>query len=204
MSVLEIGAGSGSGLQNVFSLKGHCALYAGIDLDPRVLNNPNLDQASVADAAHRPFEDNQFDLVFHKMVAEHFEHPGQALAEIARVLKPGGLMMFETPNRYYYAMVIANWTPTWFHRFVVRHLGSGLSEEEVFPTFYRLNDKPTIERLCPEATMNAVVTCHSIPPGYLRSSAITFLLGVLYEGLSSVSSHSYERVSGSLRIKPLN
>jgi hypothetical protein len=37
MNVLEIGAGSGQGHQNVFHLRGSCARYAGVDLDPRVL-----------------------------------------------------------------------------------------------------------------------------------------------------------------------
>jgi SAM-dependent methyltransferase len=181
MRVLEVGAGSGVGLQKVFPLKGRCALYAGVDLDPRVLGNPNLDKAYVADAAHLPFKEAEFDLVFHKMVAEHLENPGRALAEIARVLKPDGHLLFETPSRFYYAMLIANWTPTWFHRFFVRRFGSGRSDGEVFPTYYRLNDKPTIEQLCREAKLDAAVIFQSIPPGYLRSNAVTFLIGILYE-----------------------
>ena len=66
MNVLEIGAGSGRGSQNVFELRGSCARYAGVDVDPRVLENPHLDEAFVADAAALPFEDRSFDPVFHK------------------------------------------------------------------------------------------------------------------------------------------
>ena len=55
MNVLEIGAGSGRGHQNVFPLRGSCARYAGVDLDPRVLENLHLDEAFVADAAALPF-----------------------------------------------------------------------------------------------------------------------------------------------------
>ena len=112
MRVLEIGAGSGRGRQNVFRLKGRCAHYAGVDLDPRVLENSHLDEAMVADAAGLPFEDGSFDLVFHKMVAEHLADPLEALAETARVLKPGGVLLFETPSRFYYPMLIADLTPT--------------------------------------------------------------------------------------------
>ena len=55
MDVLEIGAGSGRGHQNVFPLRGSCAGYAGVDLDPRVVENPHLDEAFVADAARAAF-----------------------------------------------------------------------------------------------------------------------------------------------------
>jgi ubiquinone/menaquinone biosynthesis C-methylase UbiE len=181
MKVLEIGAGSGKGLQNVFHLKAHCAFYAGVDLDPRVLDNPYLDHAEVADAAYLPFEEATFDLVFHKMVAEHLEDPRAALTEAARVLKPGGRLMFETPNRFYYAMVVAYLTPTWFHRFYVRRFASGRTEEEVFPTYYRLNDRRTIERICRKAGLEPTLTFWSTPPGYLRFSTVTFFVGVLYE-----------------------
>ncbi|WP_052954564.1 class I SAM-dependent methyltransferase [Microvirga vignae] len=181
MKVLEIGAGSGSGLQNVFALKAHCAFYAGVDLDPRVLDNPYLDYAQVADASRLPFKDAAFDLVFHKMVAEHLEDPQAALIETARVLKTGGQLIFETPSRFYYPMLIARVTPTWFHRFYVRYFASGRTENEVFPTYYRLNDRRTIEMLCREVGLEPTITFHSTPPGYLRFSVVTFLLGVFYE-----------------------
>jgi SAM-dependent methyltransferase len=181
MNVLEIGAGSGRGHQNVFDLRGSCARYVGVDLDPRVLDNPHLDEAFVADAGALPFEDQSFDLVFHKMVAEHLDNPAAALAETARVLKPGGRLRFETPSRFYYPMLIANLTPTSFHRYFVGRFGSGRAEEEVFSTLYRLNDERTIDRLCRGAGLDPEVTFRSTPPGYLRFSAVTFMLGVLYE-----------------------
>ena len=181
MKVLEVGAGSGRGRQNVFRLRGNCALYAGVDLDPRVLENPHLDRAFMADAAELPFDDQSFDLVFHKMVAEHLDKPGAALAETARVLKPGGRLLFETPSRFYYPMLVANLTPIRFHRYYVKRFGSGRGEEEVFPTLYRLNDRRAIDRFCRDAGLEPEVTFRSTPPGYLRFSALTFMIGVLYE-----------------------
>ena len=181
MSVLEIGAGSGRGNQNVFQLRGRCARYAGVDLDPRVLENPHLDEAVVADAAALPFEDQTVDLVFHTMVAAHLDEPAAALAETARVLKPGGRLLLETPSRFYYPMLIANLTPTWFHRYFVGRFGSGRTKEEVFPTLYRLNDGRTVDRLCRGAGLDLEVKFRSTPPGYLRFSTVTFMLGVLYE-----------------------
>src|SRR5262245_49926170 len=89
MKVLEIGAGSGTGLQHVFPLKGRCALYVGIDPDPRVLDNRYLDCAEVTDAARLPYKDGTFDLVFHRMDAEHLEAPRAGLTETARVMRTG-------------------------------------------------------------------------------------------------------------------
>lgn len=45
-----------------------------------------------------PFESETFDLITHWHVIEHVENVADALGEWRRVLKPGGLMVFETPN----------------------------------------------------------------------------------------------------------
>jgi len=54
---------------------------------------------------------------------KHFEEPMACHREIARVLKPGGLLLFQTPSRYCYPMLAAQVTPQWFHEFYVRHFG---------------------------------------------------------------------------------
>ena len=181
MHVLEIGAGSGEGQQARFALKGRVARYVGVDLDPRVETNRHLDEGRLADAAKLPFPDASFDLVFHKMVAEHLEHPGAAMSEAARVLKPGGRLLFETPSRFYYPMLISRVTPLGLHRLIVGRLGSGRIEADVFPTFYRLNDRGTIQAHAQEAGLEATVQFRSNPPGYLRFHPLAFRLGVAYE-----------------------
>ncbi len=45
-----------------------------------------------------PFEDNVFDVVVSWHVIEHVESVSQTLQEWQRVLKPGGLMVLETPD----------------------------------------------------------------------------------------------------------
>jgi ubiquinone/menaquinone biosynthesis C-methylase UbiE len=179
--VLEIGAGSGTANQNHFDLCGRVARYVGVDPDPIVLNNPYLDEAHQCNADYLPFPDESFEVVFHYYVAEHFEEPTACNREIARVLKPGGLLLFQTPSRYWYPMLAAQVTPQWFHEFYVRHFGSGRTENEVFPTYYRFNDEHAIR----EQLKNCGFTCElenlSVAPGYLRFSRLSFLAGVLYE-----------------------
>ena len=192
--VLEIGAGSGKNHQNHFELRGKVARYVGVDSDPSVLSNSFLDASYQVGAESLPFENETFDLVFHNYVAEHFESPLACNREISRILRKGGLLLFQTPNRYYYPCIVASVTPHWFHAFYVRHFGSGRTEKEVFPTFYRLNDAETISTQLRSCGFDCDIEFHSTPPGYLRFNKFTFLAGVFYE-------KTFERHFPSLRAK---
>ncbi len=44
------------------------------------------------------FEDNSFQIVITKHVVEHLPDPEKGIAEMSRVLAPGGLLVFATPN----------------------------------------------------------------------------------------------------------
>ena len=49
-------------------------------------------------AAPLPFDDASFDLVFMTEVLEHLFFPDRALADINRILRPGGYLLLSTPN----------------------------------------------------------------------------------------------------------
>lgn len=51
-----------------------------------------------ADGMHLPFGSSMFDLVLSSEVIEHILQPENMLAEIYRVLKPGGHVVLTTPN----------------------------------------------------------------------------------------------------------
>lgn len=51
-----------------------------------------------ADAEHLPFEDASFDIVVMSEVIEHLLRPENAVWEIARILKPGGVYIMTTNN----------------------------------------------------------------------------------------------------------
>ncbi|HEX5712640.1 MAG TPA: class I SAM-dependent methyltransferase, partial [Solirubrobacterales bacterium] len=79
----------------------------GVDLDAEVVAKvsaaakPNT-RFEVADMRKLPFGDDEFDLVVSFETIEHVEDPETVLDELARVLKPGGLLVVSTPNRDVY------------------------------------------------------------------------------------------------------
>ncbi len=74
----------------------------GVDASERAIttaqhNYPGI-EFKVADVAHLPFTDNFFDFVYSLDVIEHVKDFKPMLAEVKRVLKPGGYLYLQTPN----------------------------------------------------------------------------------------------------------
>lgn len=51
-----------------------------------------------ADICNLPFEDNEFDVIFCNHVLEHIPDDKKAIAELYRVMKPGGWGIFQVPQ----------------------------------------------------------------------------------------------------------
>lgn len=96
-SLLDVGTGPGVLLMELASRRPHLQLV-GIDLSPDMVAaaERNLQvygdraTARVADVCELPFPDESFDLIVSSMSAHHWDHPEAAVAELARVLRPGG------------------------------------------------------------------------------------------------------------------
>lgn len=57
-------------------------------------------RSAVSDVRALPFRDGSFDAIYSMGTIEHFDETEQAVAEMARVLKPGGRAIIGVPNRH--------------------------------------------------------------------------------------------------------
>lgn len=92
MRLLDVATGPGD-LAAEASLRGASSI--GIDFSERMTALARSLHAAAfpvlaCDAEHLPFADGSFDIVTMNFGVLHFPHPGMALAEARRVLKPGG------------------------------------------------------------------------------------------------------------------
>ncbi|HVA31494.1 MAG TPA: class I SAM-dependent methyltransferase [Gaiellaceae bacterium] len=95
-SVLDVGCGVGDLTQRFVHELG--AAVKAIDTSPRMVELARARgiDAQVADAEQLPFEDGTFDCVFAGWVLYHVPNLEQAIAECARVLRPGGRLVAST------------------------------------------------------------------------------------------------------------
>ena len=105
---LEIGAGTGYFSLNLLQL-GAIERATATDISPGMLETLQASALSLgvhvdtvaAGAEELPFDDHSFDFVFGHAVLHHIPDLERALAEFARVLRPGGCLAFcGEPSRY--------------------------------------------------------------------------------------------------------
>jgi SAM-dependent methyltransferase len=183
---LNVGAGSTPepGLRR---LRGEVGHHVGVDIDPVVMTNADLDEAYVTDGVSLPFVDGAFDFVYSDWTVEHIDKPIPFLMEIRRVLKPGGRFLFRTTNRTHYVTLVSAHTPHWFHRMTANRLRALDSRARgPWPTFYRMNTRSAVRRNLAEAGFYQIELRLMEPdPRYLTFSPLAFRLGVMYERLAN-------------------
>ena len=134
--VLEIGAGTG---RDSFPLAEAGAAVYQLDYAANsllILKNlareRGLETAIVGgDTFQLPFRDESFDVVFHQGLLEHFRKPvaRDLLKENIRVLKKGGYLLVDVPQRYHIytvakhiLMAMNRWFAGWERSFSVQEL----------------------------------------------------------------------------------
>jgi methionine biosynthesis protein MetW len=104
---LDVGCGDGRTMSRFLTAcAGSCV---GVDVSSRAVESARsigVDARIIDDAGSLPFPDASFDLVTCVEVLEHLFAPHTAVAEIHRVLRPGGHLLVTVPN-------VAHWR----HRF---------------------------------------------------------------------------------------
>lgn len=143
----------------------------GIDMDHSAIRrHRHIARRVVGDLHRLPFKDGSFHLVTANVVVEHIGDPALLLAEAHRVLRPGGIFLFHTPNFLSYGTIIAAILPqSWKNKLAL--LLQGRREEDVYPTFYRINTRRKIENFARQSGFT-VANLRMV-----ESSAQTYMLG---------------------------
>jgi len=97
-TALEVGCGTGLLMQRVARFAAH---VRGIDVSPGMLAHARARGLDVCEgsATRLPFPDGELDVVYSFKVLAHIDPPEPALAEMARVTRPGGHVVFDAYNR---------------------------------------------------------------------------------------------------------
>lgn len=107
--------------------------YYGVDL---ALGDPAWDYGrldAIADLSALPFRDASFEACLNIVTLEHVRQPQAVLAELARVLKPGGRLLLVVPHAWEIHQAPHDYFR--YTRYGVRHLveGSGLQPLQITP-----------------------------------------------------------------------
>ena len=110
-SILDVACGGGYFLRELQRLYGASVRFHGIDLSREALAIARKEfpaaSYSLSVAEDMPFEPKSFDAVTCLGSLEHFLNIAQALAEIKRVLRPGGIFLAMVPNIMWYRDILS-------------------------------------------------------------------------------------------------
>jgi len=130
---LDLGCGDGGSVDRFRSVDPEVQ-WIGLDLpdSPEVRARRRTDaEFETFDGVTIPFPDASFDLVYCRQVLEHVRHPEPLLAEVARVLTPGGCFAGSTSQlEPYHSLSVLNFTPLGM---VTLLRAAGLEPEELRP-----------------------------------------------------------------------
>lgn len=152
MKVLEVGAGTGRDSVELAKLGADVTV---LDFSPDSLKiiEAQKDKHGLAnlrlveaDALAMPFEDGEFDLVFHQGLLEHFRNPHDLLREQYRVTKPGGYALCDVPQTVHVYTIVKEiliafdkWFAGWETQYTM-HTLKKLMREVGFDVIYTYSD----------------------------------------------------------------
>jgi ubiquinone/menaquinone biosynthesis C-methylase UbiE len=130
-NLLEVGCGTGLIMQRILARVGS---VVGCDLSLGMLHHAQARglRVSRSDAACLPFHDESFDVVYSFKVLAHIPPIRETLAEVHRVLRPGGRAVLEFYNRRSFRA---------FRKRIVRgRVAPGVREDQVYTRYDSLSD----------------------------------------------------------------
>jgi SAM-dependent methyltransferase len=111
----------------------------GVDPDPNVRENPFIHDRFEGTIEDCPTS-RRFDLITLRMVAEHIVDPDRSVAKLAELIKPGGLVVIYTVNKWSPVPMLTAMVPNRFHYRFKKVLWGG-EERDTFPTAFKMNTR---------------------------------------------------------------
>ncbi|MDP3980353.1 MAG: class I SAM-dependent methyltransferase [Chlamydiota bacterium] len=128
----------------------------GVDIESdQVRHNKDVRYPIAGSIMSIPVKECSCDIISSNMVFEHVRDADQMINEIKRILKPGGTLIFHTPNSWNYLVVLSKIVPASLKDFLIRRF-EGRKEDDIFPTYYRMNNTKQIKRLVHDHDMELV------------------------------------------------
>jgi SAM-dependent methyltransferase len=129
--VLDLGCGDAASAK-VFRAVRPDVRWVGLDIaDSDLARAVTTEEVILYDGEHIPLATGSIPLIYSRQVLEHVRHPEQVLAEVARVLTPGGIFIGSTSHlEPYHAYSLWNYTPYGFDVLVE---AAGLELAEIRP-----------------------------------------------------------------------
>lgn len=189
--ILDVGCGHGDFLKPVYDKTPHTY---GVDPDKEALKKNTLIKNKIIGVVEElPFESNFFDLVISEWVLEHLPDPEKAFHEICRVLKPGGKVVFLTPNVWNYNIWIIRAIPNRFHDFFTRKL-YGRKEGDTYPVRYKINSVKKIAKILEPIGFKKSQLILNGDPSYISFNRPLFALARLLEKILDFKPLNFAKV----------
>ena len=179
--VLDLGAGAG--IVKQMNFKNVARRVCGVDLDPRVVDNPMLDEGRVCDASAIPYDAATFDLVFADNVLEHLAEPGGVFQRGRARSEAGRRLPLQDAEQ---VALCADHCPADAPLVPRGRQSAGAAARRA--TYFRRSTAQIPVRTWRHWRQRRILTVISINrierrPEYLRFSAPTYLAGAAYERL---------------------
>lgn len=180
-TVLDVGCGHGNFV--IDELRNKFSYAVGIDVSREVMKkNICLDTCVVGNISSLPFDNNSFDTVISLWVLEHLDDPKACFQEIGRVLKPGGIFAFVTPNKYS-ALI-------WFRRLLRYNTAKklvekvyGRTEEDTFDVHYQANSITKVKELSKKYGFDVLFLKENTDPSYTSFGPISYAVSKIFSAL---------------------
>jgi ubiquinone/menaquinone biosynthesis C-methylase UbiE len=144
-----------------------------------------------------PFPAATFDVVTAQWVLEHVCRPRQFLAEVGRVLKPGGVLVAHSVNANHYVTWLRQMLGLLPHASVQNLVYRlyGRAEHDTFPTYYRLNSEERL-RSCGQRAGLEMLRFQRFADGgfYFRFSPLLRQAAIVADWLLEKAAPGYGRI----------